>query len=96
MNERNRRQYQKLQAHPGFRLSIGQCLTRKNSRYYICKFLAEENTRKEYYLKPYNKHLWDELSNLAAELQLKIFQYWGDEIFEVEGIKRKGPEVSCM
>lgn len=86
--------------HPGFfdLSNRPKCLTKKEYAQilYLQNFLAEENTRKEYYLKPYNRHLWDEISNLAAELQLKIFQYWGDEIFEVEGIKRKVSEVSCM
>lgn len=72
-----------------------KCLTKKEYAQILLlqNFLAEENKKKDYYLKPYNKHLWDKLSNLAAELQLKIFQYWGDEIFEVEGIKRKVQEV---
>lgn len=49
----------------------------------IQNFLAERNKHKEYYQQPFNKHEWDKLKKLAADLQMIIFQYWGDEIFEV-------------
>jgi len=57
---------------------------------YLQNFIAEENKRKEYYLEPFNRHLWDKLSDLAAKLQQIIFRYWGNAVFETEGIKKGG------
>jgi len=72
--------------HPGF-FDLSRkpkCLTEKKYAQilFLQNFIAEENKKKDYYLKPYNKHLWDKLSDLAAELQQIIFRYWGESVLK--------------